>query len=140
MEEKREVEKKMHQEYERATFLYEAGNYLRSREIFDMLIALDPENALYWFGRSSCLQMQKAYLEATESWENTLRVQERSGFHEEKRGECYLHLAESFFSLKQTTQALRALSQASCRITSPTLCKTVRLLKERWTTQTLETF
>lgn len=106
---------------------YQAGNWTKAMEVFQILCARRPLNARFWFGLGASLQEKKDYENALRAWAMTALLDPNSPYP-------HFHAAECSLSLKSLPNASFALKEAETRIkeSEHPLKQRISLLKTSW--------
>lgn len=91
--------------------LYEAGDYAHSKEIFQQLVVSKPLEQKHWFGLGSILQLEGNYNKALVAWSMSALIVDEDPLP-------HFHAAECLISLKQWSEAAKALKASKKRITA----------------------
>lgn len=85
--------------------LYTNGRYSPAKDTFQLLVALNPENAKYWMGFAATQQLMKEYREAASAYAMV-------GLLNRHDPAPHLHAAECFFAIEEWTLGYEALDTA----------------------------
>lgn len=78
--------------YALARALYQKGDIVEARPIFERLISLKPFEADYWVGLALCWQKGENYTEALKAWTVSTLLDDKSPLFHFHMVECYLAL------------------------------------------------
>jgi type III secretion system low calcium response chaperone LcrH/SycD len=120
--------------YKLAYGLYEAGDYLKAKEVFQRLVMANPLEQKFWTGLGASSQMSKNYNEALTAW-SLLSLMD------DKKALFHFHAAECLFSLKNIQEAKKALNAAKLRLHSDdksSLAEKISALETAWSKQLSE--
>ena len=88
--------------------LYERGDYLQSKDIFQRLVLSRPYEIKFWQALGASLQMQRCYEEALDAWS-------MASFINDEDPTVHFHAAECLYSLELFKDARQALEHAKER-------------------------
>lgn len=114
--------------YKLAYGLYEVGDYLKSKDIFQRLVIAVPLEKKFWEGLGSSCLMSKNYFEALNAWSMVTLL-------DDENPTAYFHAAESLFSLNEIEEAKKALHAAKSRLSESSdtlLAKKISALESSW--------
>ncbi len=105
---------------------YAQGNYREAADIFRILCTRRPLEARFWFGLGATLQQGESYSEALHAWAMTALLSTKDPFP-------HFHAAECYLSLKEISEAGKALREAASKIEGlHPLKEKIQLLEEQW--------
>lgn len=106
--------------------LYQAGDYLQAKTIFNQLVVAKPLSNDYWKGLGSCLLMEKLYKEALTSWSMCALL-------DDKEPSSHFHAAECLYAIGETNEAIKALKCARERASlNESLLEKIETLLKQW--------
>lgn len=106
--------------------LYDAGDFLSSKEMFQRLVISRPLEVRFWKGLAGASQMNKDFEDALTAW-SVLSLLEKNSF------EASFHAAECYFSLNNAEEGKKALTEAKQLLTenSP-FSEKIQALENAW--------
>lgn len=105
---------------------YNSGHWIEAADIFRLLCIRRPLEPRFWFGLGAALQEGGSYLDALHSWAMAALLKTEDPYP-------HFHAAECYFSLGDSREAAKALTEAENKIETPhPLEEKIALLREQW--------
>ena len=105
---------------------YGTGNWSEAADVFRLLCTRRPLEPRFWFALGATLQEAKSYFDALNAWAMAALLREKDPYP-------HFHAAECYFSIKETTEATKALGEALLRLENQhPLQEKITLLKDQW--------